>query len=297
MNGGALYIQADWTAENGIRLLSVRLERPPVARLFTGMRGDELLAAVPLLYSLCARAQQAAAAFALAAARNAPPPEVDPRALWRENLHECLWRLCLDWPVALGQTREARQAARAAFLTWRKRFNAPTQEFDAATATILDELQQHALRRSAPSPSKREALQPPLTEGGGFDAVGGSGRNSAAHAARLLQTQNIWQALQENRPYPVTAQGGDGSGESNIPTARGLLTHRLALDAAGCVAAYQVWAPTDRHFADAAALMEHLASARPADFAAARQALECAILALDPCVPHRIEWLQKEQET
>ncbi|GHU15223.1 hypothetical protein FACS189441_6580 [Betaproteobacteria bacterium] len=94
----------------------------------------------------------------------------------------------------------------------------------------------------------------------------------------------------------MSAQGNNGGGEARIQTARGKLTHRLTLDAAGRIASYQVCAPTDRHFADAAALMACLASARPANFAAARQVLECAVLALDPCVPYQITWLKPEQE-
>lgn len=266
MNGGTLTLQADWTAENGIRIRSAQLDRPPVARLFTGMDGDTLLATVPLLYSLCAQAQRAAAAAALAAARGEPLPKVDDHALWRENLHECLWRLCLDWPAALRQTREAQQAARAAFVAWRKKIDAPAA-FDKATATAMEFLQQHALRRAAPPSPVRAAM---------------------------LRAQDTWQALRENRPYPITAQGSNGSGEAEVQTARGLLMHRLELDAAGRIASYQVCAPTDRHFADTAALTARLTTVRPTNFAAARQALECAVLALNPCVPHQILWLQQE---
>lgn len=273
MNGGALSISADWTADGGVRILCVRLERPPIARLFVGMTDDELLAAVPLLYSLCAQAQRAAAACAIAAARDAPLPEVDARSLWRENLRERLWRLCLDWPAALGQSNAAQQVARAAFVAWRKRFDESPQTFDEATAAVFEFL------RHAAMPQKYLTPVPcPL----------------------ISDAQAVWQALRKNRPYPVTARGGNKRGNrggyARIQTARGILTHRLTLDAAGRIARYQITAPTDRHFADAAALTACLASERPADFAAAKRALACAVLTLDPCVPHQMTWLKPEQD-
>jgi hypothetical protein len=71
-----------------------------------------------------------------------------------------------------------------------------------------------------------------------------------------------------------------------------VLTHAVHL-ADERVAAYRVWAPTDGFFADAGALSRLLAgrqfASASAAAAAARQALEQAVLALDPCLPFFME--------
>ena len=71
-------------------------------------------------------------------------------------------------------------------------------------------------------------------------------------------------------------------------TARGILTHGVRL-AAGRVADYRIWAPTDCLFADAG-MLPGLLDAPPLNSVnAARQLLDQAILALDPCVPYVVE--------
>ena len=57
----------------------------------------------------------------------------------------------------------------------------------------------------------------------------------------------------------------------------------------GKVANYLVQAPTDRFFADAAALSSLLANLEFASLDQARQVLNQAILALDPCLPYEVE--------
>jgi coenzyme F420-reducing hydrogenase alpha subunit len=89
-------------------------------------------------------------------------------------------------------------------------------------------------------------------------------------------------------PYPVAAAGGGGWGVAQTITARGILTHGVRL-AAGRVADYQIWAPTDCLFADAG-MLPGLLDAPPLNSVnAARQLLDQAILALDPCVPYVVE--------
>ena len=67
-----------------------------------------------------------------------------------------------------------------------------------------------------------------------------------------------------------------------------MLTHGVHV-VNGEVARYRVWAPTDRYFADASALSALLEDANFSSINEARQALDRAILALDPCLPYAVE--------
>jgi hypothetical protein len=270
ITAGELFIQAD--CRQGEVKIRVRLERPAVARLFVGLSGAQALAAVPLVYTLCGKAQQAAAAAALAVAAHHPPPEVDDRALWQEYLHAGLWRLCLDWPVALARPLAAQAAARSAFARWHRQTQTSPTAFAEATENILRELADSI-----------DAEPSPLY---------------ALYETRLAQAREAWRAWAENTPYPLCARGGKGVGAGRTQTARGMLIHGLRL-CAGRIAAYHVRTPTDRHFADATHLTAQFNALRTAsrsDNARLRQILECATLALDPCVPHRIEWQERRKD-
>ncbi|MDR0736754.1 MAG: hypothetical protein LBF51_08020 [Zoogloeaceae bacterium] len=259
---GGLLIRAN--CRRGRVDIRVRLERPDVARLFVGMTGAQVIAAVPLVYTLCGKAQQAVAAAALAAAAGCLPPEVDDRALWRERLHACLWRLCLDWPAALAYPLAKQEAARSAFARWHRQTEASPAAFAEATQSMMREL-----------------------------ALDISVEPSPVHAL-FARAREVWRALQSNTPYPLRARGGYGIGAGRTQTARGALTHVLRLRA-GRIDAYRVHTPTDRNFANAAPLAAQFAALRAANAESAddvglRRMLECATLALDPCVPYRVEW-------
>lgn len=71
-------------------------------------------------------------------------------------------------------------------------------------------------------------------------------------------------------------------------TARGVLTHAVHV-VDGKVLRYRVQAPTDGFFADAAPLARLLANREFPSLDQARQALDQAILALDPCLPYTLE--------
>jgi hypothetical protein len=248
--------------------IRVRLRRLDVARLFVGMTGAQVIAAVPLVYTLCGKAQQAAAAAALAAAAGRPPPKIDVPSLWREYLHACLWRLCLDWPAALARPLAEQEAARLAFTRWRRQIEASPESFIEATQIMM-----------------REFSVEPSTEPSSLYAL---------YRARLARAREAWRALREDAPYPLRMRGRNSIGAGGTQTARGALTHVLRLRA-GRVDAYRVHTPTDRHFADAAPLSAQFSALRAesADDADPRQILECATLAHDPCVPYRIEWRER----
>jgi coenzyme F420-reducing hydrogenase alpha subunit len=110
---------------------------------------------------------------------------------------------------------------------------------------------------------------------------------AAAWQARLQEAMQAVLALDAGLPYPVAAAGRGGWGIGQTLTARGVLTHGVRIEN-GKVAAYRVWAPTDRHFADVAPLAGLLKGKWP-DIEAARRAVEQAVLALDPCLPYTVK--------
>ena len=73
-------------------------ERPAADRLLPGKTPEAALRLVPLLYSLCGKAQAAVATAALGAAVRGERVEVDGGAAAREAVAEHLWRLLVDWP-------------------------------------------------------------------------------------------------------------------------------------------------------------------------------------------------------
>lgn len=92
---------------DGGRSLTARVEntRPRAAAVLVGRHVDEVLRMVPVLFSLCGRAQGIAARAAVAAARGeaCAPSIEDERAISCEAAQEHLWRLLLDWPTRFGR--------------------------------------------------------------------------------------------------------------------------------------------------------------------------------------------------
>jgi len=103
---GELVVHLPWNGHR-VQQVTVQSSRPFAAmRLLAGMRPREIVATVPLLFSICGGAQRAAAAGALAAA-GAPAVsssgaggELD---VILETVQECFWRLLIDWPEAMGR--------------------------------------------------------------------------------------------------------------------------------------------------------------------------------------------------
>lgn len=291
--------------------LAVRLERPPVARLFIGQLPEAVVKTVPYLYTLCAHAQRAAAQAALAAAVGERPRAVDAAELWAEALHEHLWRLLLDWPLALGLAQ-----AREAFVGWRAARSGP--ELLPATAHLFEttllgcpaaawldnggrpaaaSLAAACLSRLEQEENPEVFESPCLTpadwlaywqERSPEPATARPGSVAAAWRARLAEAVQAALALAAGTPYPLAAAGDGAWGVGQTMTARGVLTHAVRLEN-GRVAAYRVWAPTDCHFADAAGLAALLGERRWPDAGAAGRAMEQAVLALDPCLPYTVK--------
>ncbi len=302
-------LQVNARIERGrIVALDVQLVRPALQPLLHGRSGEAVAALLPRLYSVCARAQEAASRAAVAAACGRAAASPDCGGLWEERLHENLWRLFLDWPPALGLAPAA-----AALGNWRKSRGTP--EIVAATRRVLGEcllgvtdeswtgvpapgsLAACCLAR-LPSDSDAKFDLPVLTpehwlpywrEGGGAPLASAVPRSPAgAYRARLDDAVVACRGLAAGESYAVTGAGGAGWGIGQIRTARGLLTHGVRLEGER-VADYRIWAPTDRCFADAAPLRALVGELSWTDIAAARQAMECAILALDPCLPYALK--------
>lgn len=105
--GGKIHIRLGW---DGTQISSVELApRHPVeaVKLLHGKNGQQAVSLIPLLFSLCGKAQGVAGAMALEAAKGIVAPAET--AKWRERLvhgeaiQEALWRFLLDVPKIVGQ--------------------------------------------------------------------------------------------------------------------------------------------------------------------------------------------------
>ena len=269
---GSLAVSARW--EGGcLHDWRVRLVRPPVGAALAGLEPDEALARVPLYFSLCSGAQREAGRLALAAA-GIPLGDGPPAwSLWAECLHEHLWRLLLDWPRTFGEA-----PAIELFATWRAARARGRLALVEATRRLLE----------------GEVFGGP---GGGLVARGllrlqaqeGTAPVCAGLEARGASIRAAAEELSRDLVYPHGTVGDmlAGRGEAWVHTARGALHHRVHVNGER-VLAWLIEAPTDRNFADETGIVRRLPPHLPT-LAAARTAVERAVLLLDPCVPFVVE--------
>lgn len=254
-------VQISLTVCDGLVAAAVACERPDVARLLRGRPADHAVALVPLIYSLCGKAQGIAARAALAAARGQTvAPHVDAEAL-AEAAREHAWKLFVDWPKQMGIAPDEAYFVHLARMDLSERAE--------AVATL----------RAHPLPA---ALIGSL----GASEIDGVLRQRIE--SRLSQL-TAWLAGKAQALGTVGADCvGPGIGEAKVETARGTLLHRLVL-ADDTVADYTIIAPTDVHFAPAGEVAGWLEKLRglPAD-EAGRQATHL-VMAFDPCVPWQCE--------
>jgi uptake hydrogenase large subunit len=112
---GELTVRLDWDGRR-VRKASIRSTRPfAAARVLVDRSPAEAVRTVPLLFSICAHAQGAAAAGAVeaAAGRTACDTTLAAReaAVWLETIQEYLWRILVDWPRAMGQDAQIEPVA------------------------------------------------------------------------------------------------------------------------------------------------------------------------------------------
>jgi hypothetical protein len=275
--------------------LEVVLRRPAVAPLFLGKTPQAVVQVVPLLYSVCAKAQQQVAQAALDVAVGCDAQMAPATGLWTEMLHEILWRLLLDWPLAAGLPAE-----KEAFVAWRS----VRLGVNAIAATeklchgLVADLSARCLDRfpTTTVAQLHDAMSPDPEAW--MDYCVGKSRHMpplqppvsirAAYQGRIAQLHVALQALASQAAYPVAIAAAQGWGVAQVATARGVLTHAAQVKD-GHVCDYRVWAPTDAFFADSSAVSTLLEGGLYATVAQARAALELAVLALDPCVPFEVE--------
>jgi uptake hydrogenase large subunit len=240
-----------------IAATGVACERPAVARLLRGQAADQAVALVPLIYSLCGKAQGIAARAALAAARgNETKSHIDPEA-WAEAAREHAWKLFVDWPKQLALAPDE------AFFVRLLRA-APVQRKELAA-----ELAAH------PLPVAMAALL----------GTSDIDRLLAGRIAARLGELSDW--LLETRGTLGTVSAAcvaTGSGEARVETARGTLVHRLSL-AGDSVGDYLIIAPTDVHFAAGGDAARWLGGLRGLSKVVAEQQATRLVMAFDPCVP------------
>jgi len=103
---GELVVRLPWNGHH-VDQATLHSSRPFVAaRIFAGKSPDEVVAAVPLMFSICGGAQRVAAVNALAAAGAfgvCGGDTEDELGVILETVQEYFWRLLIDWPKAMGR--------------------------------------------------------------------------------------------------------------------------------------------------------------------------------------------------
>jgi hypothetical protein len=109
---GKLTLGVVWDG-NSVSATDIRSTRPMAAQILKGKSPAQVLQIVPLLFSVCGRAQGAAAAAALQAAQqgDAAVSATVERTIVCETLQEHLWRMLLDWPKLLGLAAQEQRFA------------------------------------------------------------------------------------------------------------------------------------------------------------------------------------------
>jgi hypothetical protein len=130
--------------ENRVHSVSIASSRPSLPeRMTCGRPADEVARTLPLLFSICGKAQAAAAAGALDAARGRTPDGATLRLrtaeVRREAIVELLSRLLIDWPRVMGVAPDVSSVARArqalpaqALATWQEIARERIYEVDPA---------------------------------------------------------------------------------------------------------------------------------------------------------------------
>ena len=114
---GTLEVRLAWDGRH-VRDVRLRSTRPFAAgRLLGGRTAAEAATTLPLLYSICARAQGVAALGAVESAEGRAPPRdvVAARefAVVTETIEEYLRRILIDWPEAMGHATATAAVASA----------------------------------------------------------------------------------------------------------------------------------------------------------------------------------------
>jgi coenzyme F420-reducing hydrogenase alpha subunit len=160
---GKLEFEIAWDGKR-IAGVAIRSTRPVTAsRVLEGKPVEDVLRQVPLLFSVCGRAQGVAAATAAEAARGLRAGEAirlaRERAIAGECLQEYCWRMLIDLPALLGEAARPGELA-----DLRRRIAAADEEFKwGDVATAAEELLERAVYDMPPSAWQK--LRPAALEG------------------------------------------------------------------------------------------------------------------------------------
>ncbi len=117
---GKLSLSIIWDG-NVVLGVKVKSTRPQAYRILKGGLPDNVVRLIPTLFSVCGKAQQAAAIAAVSAAQGCILQKniTLERNVACEAMQEHLWRLLLDWPKLLGLQQGQQQ-----FVRWHGALNA-----------------------------------------------------------------------------------------------------------------------------------------------------------------------------
>ena len=298
--------------------VGVTSERPAIASHLRGRPAGDVARLVPLLYSLCGRAQGRAAALALAAARGSEQAAHLDEDVQREVLREHLLRWLLDLPVLLGESalRQEFLAATAAVTSGRRAeigtllsgsaIDVLCRRLMAAADVVgdaprfLPPLNARASLDCWPALDPAFALAPcwqgAAAETGAIARRANSCRTrSGAFAARWLARLDElrdWANGSEEVGAGGTASSapvGAGRGRALVETARGVLMHEITLDGERIVD-YVIVAPTEWNFHPDGTLVRWLTGRDASDRGSLEHFAARAVAALDPCVRWELQF-------
>lgn len=318
---GALQLTLDW---DGLQIVAARIAstRPLAAQLLLGQPAGKAVALVPRLFSLCGKAQGAAARLALGAARGEQAGEAalqdSARAVALEAIGEHLWRLLLDWPPMCGQA-----VRKDEFLGWRNRLQAVSSQAEAATlgAGLLAWLAEQTLPTTMQENTQtvgrllpwigaaqwaRQWIDEDFSLRPAFDgqpaetgvlarrrddtavaALYSAGQGVAARlAARYADLRFLAASLLEPQGlagWLEAAPVDENIGLARVETARGLLLHLMQIKE-GRVDRYIIVAPTEWNFHPQGAFTSEIVGCPASTRNEAEVAARRLALALDPCV-------------
>ena len=109
---GKLTLGLAWDGDS-VSATDIRSTRPMAAQILKGKTPEQVARIVPMLFSVCGRAQGAAANAALRAALGdgVAPSAPEERMIVCEAMQEHLWRLMLDWTKLMGLPRQEQRFA------------------------------------------------------------------------------------------------------------------------------------------------------------------------------------------
>ncbi len=313
---GMLHIRLAWDGA-AIRAANITPRRllDPI-RLVRGQPPQQAAQALPLLYSLCGKAQGVAAQLALAAAQgdaSAATPQ-QAREVAAEALRESAWHFLIDLPRHFGLPPDPHGLAQlrkdpAAGMPWDELYarsgmaslpesGAENQGEDGVPRLpdfderqIIEEILPALLRE--PDFAVYPHWRGGAAETGAAARRGEAGRGALARLRmRHEELPRLAAALRDDAEamrlgWIKHARVGENAGLAWLQTSRGLLLHYARLEN-GAVEDYRIVAPTEWNFHPRGAYARELAGQPAATPDEARRRAELLLLAFDPCVEYEI---------